>query len=90
MVIGLFTTQAQIDEAPAYATGVESLDNLKLGSLKLKDKNPFNTIASNDVVDYGFLKVDDVAHSTELVIVSPTYGVEEPEFTASFTVLEII
>ncbi len=75
-VVGLFTTQAQIDEAPEYATGTD-LDKIKLGALRIADINGDGVINEDDKIESGYQQLDFEAENTELFIVSDTYGVEE-------------
>lgn len=78
MVLGLFTTQEQIDEAPEYKTET-ALDKLELGSLRIADMNGDNVIDEKDKVASGYLPVDNDAESTSLFIVSDTYKAGEAE-----------
>lgn len=74
-VVGLFTSQEQIDSAPEYQTGTY-LDKLGLGKLRITDMNSDGVINENDKIKNGYLKIDMAADATEAVIVSNTYGVE--------------
>jgi len=77
-VIGLFTTQQQVDEAPEYKTGT-ALDKIAVGTLKVADNDGDGIIDEKDKVENGYLKYDIKAEKTELVIVSDTFGIEESE-----------
>jgi len=77
-VVGLFTTQAQIDEAPEYKTGT-ALDKIELGSLRLIDINGDGIIDENDKIESGYLQLDIEAENTDVFIVSAEYGVEPEE-----------
>lgn len=76
LVLGLFTTQEQLDDAPVYDTKT-NLDAIKLGSLRIADITGDGTINASDVVESGYLKVNKEEESTEVTIVSDTYGVSE-------------
>lgn len=78
MVVGLFTTQKQIDEAPEYKTNT-ALDKLGLGSLRIADMDGDGVIDEKDKVASGYLPVDNAAESTDLFIVSDTYKAGEAE-----------
>ncbi|EGJ99436.1 hypothetical protein [Dysgonomonas gadei] len=78
MVVGLFTTQEQIDEAPEYKTET-ALDKLGLGSLRIADMDGDGVIDEKDKVASGYLPVDNAAESTDLFIVSDTYKAGEAE-----------
>lgn len=75
LILGLFTTQEQIDEAPEYKTET-SLDNIALGSLMVIDINADGVINTEDKVENGYIKVAKGEEATARVIVSETYGVE--------------
>lgn len=77
-VTGLFTTQAQLDEAPEYKTGT-ALDDIKLGSLVLADIDGDGIINENDKIESGYLQLDVKAENTDVFIVSAEYGVEPEE-----------
>ena len=76
LVLGLFTTQGQLDEAPEYKTGT-ALDEIALGKLRIADINGDNIINEADKVENGYLQLDIKAEKTELVIVSDKYGIEQ-------------
>ncbi|MDR1881762.1 MAG: fasciclin domain-containing protein [Prevotella sp.] len=78
MVIGLFTTQAQLDEAPEYKTGT-ALDKIALGALRIADMNKDGVIDENDKVASGYLPVNNDAENVDLFIVSDTYAAGETE-----------
>ncbi|WP_029902360.1 fasciclin domain-containing protein [Prevotella sp. 10(H)] len=75
LLVGLFTTLEQIEEAPEYKTET-ALDKVALGSLRVADIDGDNIIDEKDkVADY--LSVDNEAENTDLFIVSATYKAEE-------------
>lgn len=76
LVIGLFTTQEQLDKAPEYKTGT-NLDDLKLGSLMISDIDGDGTINEKDKVESPYMEVDNSAKNTDLFIVSADYMKEE-------------
>ena len=76
-VIGIFTSQEELDAAPEYKTGT-SLDTLKLGALMIADINNDKVIDEQDKIASGYLKIDSALDNTDVVIVSSSY-LPEPE-----------